>query len=107
MADGFPTSRTVGFPILSYTEPKEVAFATDSIVTKSNTGGGVTYGPFHDLPPSNAAFVEKNQRKITIHYEYGFPVLAVKTLQRAAEVSHWGANLNVQDEIHLYNAGPK
>ena len=107
-ADGSPTIRTVGFPVLSYTEPKEVAFTTGSIATKSNNGGAITYGPFHNLPPSsNTAFVEKNQQKITIHYEFGFPVLAIKTLRRTAEVSHWGANFNIQDEIHLYNAGPK
>lgn len=77
-------------------------------MTKSNTGGAITYGPFHDLPPSsNTAFVEENQQEISIHYEFGFPMLAIKTLRRAAEVSHWGANLNIQDEIHLYNAGPK
>jgi len=108
VADGFPSSRTVGFPVLSYTEPKGVAFTADNIATKSHTGGTVTYGPFHDLPPSsNAAFVEENQQKISIHYEFGFPVLAVKTLRRTAEISHWGANLNIQDEIHLQNAGPK
>lgn len=107
-ADGFPTPRTVGFPILSHTEPKEAAFAGDSIATKSNSGGVVTYGPFRDLPPSsNTAFVEKNQQKISIRYEFGFPMLIVKSLQRTAEISHWGANLNIQDDIHLYNAGPK
>ena len=108
MADGFRTLRTVGFPVLSYTELKEVAFAGDNIATKSHTGGTVTYGPFHDLPPSsNPAFVEKNQRKISIHYEFGFPMLAIKSLRRTAEISHWGANLNIQDEIHLHNSGPK
>ena len=34
-------------------------------------------------------------------------MLTVKNMQRTAEISHWGANLNIQDEIHLYNAGPK
>lgn len=77
-------------------------------MTKSTTGGTVTYGPFNDLPPSsNTAFVEKYQQKISIHYDFGFPSLTVKSLRRAAEISHWGANLNIQDEIHLYNAGPK
>lgn len=34
-------------------------------------------------------------------------MLAVKSLRRVAEISHWGANLNINDDIHLYNAGPK
>lgn len=107
-ADDFLVHSTVGSPILSYTNPKEVAFTTGSIATKSNSGGSVTYGPFSDLPPSsNTAFVDKHQQKISIHYEFAFPVIALKNLQRTAEISHWGANLNIQDEINLFNAGPK
>jgi len=99
---------TVGFPIFSYTQPKEVTFTTGSIATKSNTGAAVTYGPFSNLPPSsNTAFVEEHQQKVSVHYDFGFPMLAIKTLRRAAEISHWGANLNIQDEIHLHNAGPQ
>jgi oligosaccharyltransferase complex subunit alpha (ribophorin I) len=44
---------------------------------------------------------------IVIHYSHGQPVLEVTQLKRAAEISHWGANLNIQDEIHLHNAGPE
>jgi len=33
-------------------------------------------------------------------------VLTVTSLKRAAEISHWGSNLNVQDEIKLHNHGP-
>lgn len=102
------TPSTVGSPVLSYTQPKEVAFTTGSIATRSNSGVTVTYGPFSDLPPSsNTDFVEKHQQRISIHYEFRFPVLAIRSLRRAAEISHWGANLNIQDEIDLYNAGPK
>jgi len=99
---------TPGFHIFSYTQPKEVAFTTSSIATRGTTGTTVTYGPFSDLPPSsNTAFAEKHQQKVSIHYDFGFPMLAIKDLRRTAEISHWGANLNIQDEIHLYNAGPK
>jgi len=107
VAHEFSISSTMGFPILDYTQPKEVAFAPGNIATKSPNGGAVTYGPFTDLPPLNTAFIEKHQQKISVNYEFGFPVLALKSLRRAAEISHWGANLNIQDEIHLYNAGPK
>ena len=34
-------------------------------------------------------------------------VVAIKGLRRVAEISHWGANLNIPDEIHVYNAGSK
>jgi hypothetical protein len=34
-------------------------------------------------------------------------VMGLKTLQRSAEVSHWGANLNIEDQLHLVNYGPK
>ena len=107
-AHHFFAPSTMGTPIKDYTQPDEVAFTTGNIATKSTTGGAVTYGPFSNIPPSsNTGFAEKHQQKISIHYEFGFPVLAIKNLRRTAEISHWGANLNIQDEIHLYNAGPK
>jgi len=33
-------------------------------------------------------------------------VLEVRNFLRIAEVSHWGANLAIQDDMTLYNAGP-
>jgi oligosaccharyltransferase complex subunit alpha (ribophorin I) len=80
---------------------KENAAATKS-------GSTITYGPYHNIASSsNAVFAKKNQKTITIHYKHDFPVLEITKLKRAAEISHWGANLNIQDEIHLHNAGPK
>ena len=43
---------------------------------------------------------------VTIHFNFDFPVLELTKYKRAAEISHWGANLNIQDEINLFNAGP-
>lgn len=34
-------------------------------------------------------------------------MIGLKSLKRSAEVSHWGANLNIQDEMSLVNAGPR
>lgn len=34
-------------------------------------------------------------------------MVGLKILRRNAEVSHWGANLNIQDEMSLVNIGPK
>jgi len=42
-----------------------------------------------------------------LHYVYEYPVIEVLDLKRSAEISHWGANLNIQDDIVLHNAGPK
>ena len=77
----------------------------DSAVTQSGTT--ITYGPFKKTAPASAEFILKYQQPISVHYGYDFPVLEVTKLQRAAEISHWGANLNIQNEIHLRNAGPE
>jgi oligosaccharyltransferase complex subunit alpha (ribophorin I) len=42
-----------------------------------------------------------------VHYETKEPVMALRSLRRSAEVSHWGGNLNIQDELDLTNMGPK
>lgn len=77
----------------------------ESPVTKS--GATVTYGPYNNIAPStNADFVDKNQQRVAVHFNYDFPVLEVTKYRRFAEVSHWGSNLNVQDEVDLHNAGP-
>ncbi|KAI0650316.1 oligosaccharyl transferase alpha subunit [Trametes meyenii] len=90
----------------SFTEPEDVGFTADSVVTKS--GATITYGPFHDIPPSAAQdFVDAKQKQITVHYSYDLPILEVTKLERAAEISHWGANLNIEDKIALHNAGPR
>lgn len=92
---------------LSYTQPEKLdQFTSGSPVTKS--GATLTYGPFNKLPATAALdFQETHQQRLTIHYTYDHPVLEVLKLRRSAEISHWGANLNIQDEIHLHNGGPK
>jgi len=42
-----------------------------------------------------------------VHYYFGHPVVQITSLNRTAEISHLGANLNVQNDIVLHNAGPK
>lgn len=96
------------FPkIHSYTTPEGVdAFTLESPVTKS--GATLTYGPYNNIPASTTKdFVKAQQKRIAVQYEYGNPVLEVTRLERAAEISHWGANLNIQDNVWLHNAGPE
>ncbi|KAI0368147.1 oligosaccharyl transferase alpha subunit [Pilatotrama ljubarskyi] len=92
--------------IHSYTDPENVEFTTDAVVTKA--GATITYGPFYEIPPSATQdFVDTKQKQVTVHYSYDHPVLEVKKLERAVEISHWGANLNVENKIFLHNAGPR
>jgi len=92
--------------IISHTTPEDLGtFTTDSVATKS--GATVTYGPFSNLPQSaNVEFIKKHQKHLVVHYYYEYPVLEITKLESAAEISHWGANLNIQSSIDLHNAGP-
>ena len=97
-----PSSR-----IISYTTPEGLdVFTTDNIATKS--GATITYGPLNNIPPSaSAAFIKEHQKPILIHYSFAAPVVEITSLKRSAEISHWGANLNIQNDIALRNAGPE
>ncbi|CEL59878.1 oligosaccharyltransferase complex subunit alpha (ribophorin I) [Rhizoctonia solani AG-1 IB] len=94
--------------IHSYTDSKDLSEyieAGSSAVAK--TGATLVYGPFHNVPASsNLPFQEKKQKTVSVHYDHDQPVLTVASLQRSAEISHWGANLNIHDEIVLRNDGP-
>lgn len=100
-------SRSPSPTVRNYTTPENLdGFTFDAPVTKS--GATVTYGPYNDVPASSSKeFIENKQQTVLIHYNYDYPVIEISKLKRSAEISHWGANLNIQDEIHLRNAGPK
>lgn len=100
-------SRSSSPRIHYYTTPENLEhFTLENPVTKS--GATVTYGPYNHVPSSNNRdFVEKYQQELLLHYVYEYPVIEVLNLKRSAEISHWGANLNIQDDIVLHNAGPK
>ncbi|KAJ2931737.1 hypothetical protein H1R20_g5354, partial [Candolleomyces eurysporus] len=98
--------RSLSPRIISYTEPKGVeVFTGDAAATKS--GANVVYGPYKDIPVTTSDFIGQYQQPVTVHYHHDQPVLEVRKLKRAVEVSHWGANINTQDDITLHNAGPK
>lgn len=93
--------------VISYSTPNGLdEYTLDSPVVKS--GATITYGPFKNVPvTADARFLESKQKEITAHYNYDHPVLEITKLKRTAEISHWGANLNIEDKINLHNAGPK
>lgn len=88
--------------ILSHSSVKS-EYARDNTVTKASST--VTLGPFHSLPATLGGDLDRSP--FSVHFETSEPIVGVKTLRRSAEVSHWGANLNIQDDIHLVNNGPK
>ncbi|KAF8897526.1 oligosaccharyl transferase alpha subunit [Infundibulicybe gibba] len=91
----------------SYSTPKKVdSFTLENPVAKS--GATITYGPYNNIEASaNSQFISDHQQPIEVHYDYDHPVLEVLQLKRSAEISHWGANLNIQDDIQLQNTGPQ
>ncbi|EAU84778.1 oligosaccharyltransferase alpha subunit [Coprinopsis cinerea okayama7 len=93
--------------IVSFTEPVGIEpFTSDSVATKS--GATIVYGPYNNIPAStNVNFIQEYQQTVVVHYHHEQPVIEILDLKRAVEVSHWGANINTQDEITLHNAGPK
>ncbi|BGP42686.1 dolichyl-diphosphooligosaccharide--protein glycosyltransferase subunit 1 [Rhodotorula kratochvilovae] len=42
-----------------------------------------------------------------VHYQQPEAIASIRRLDRLVELSHWGANLAIQDTIDLFNAGPK
>ena len=93
--------------VLSYSTPEGLdEYTLDNPVAKS--GATITYGPFNNVPvTAEARFLITRQKNVTVHYTYDHPVIEITKLKRSAEISHWGANLNIEDKIDLHNAGPR
>lgn len=97
-----------GDSFTSFTEPHNVdEYATESGPPVSRSGTTVTYGQFNNVPATATKdFIDNKQQRVELRYEYKDPVLTATSLKRSAEISHWGSNLNIQDEIKLRNDGP-
>lgn len=98
--------------VLSYSAPEALSnYAPEGSKEQARgirSGAVITYGPFDDLPPTTGKFFAKeDQQLLSVHYEYETPVLSVVSLDRWAEISHWGDNLNIQDNVHIRNDGPE
>lgn len=103
-------SRAPSPKIVSYSAPPELSkFASSNAdANGARSGAVVSYGPFENLPATTgAAFQRENQQTLTIHYDYETPLITVVSMDRWAEISHWGDNLNIQDNMHIRNDGPE
>ena len=96
------TVRTPTANILSHGSVPDT-YTRDNTVTKASST--ITLGPFTSLPATLGGSVIG--QPFDVHYESRDAVVGLKTFKRSAEVSHWGANLNIQDEMNLVNNGPK
>ncbi|KZP00188.1 oligosaccharyl transferase alpha subunit [Calocera viscosa TUFC12733] len=92
--------------VRSYHIPSALeALAKDEPAVKS--GATVTFGPFKSQPPTATKDFDHKPYRVSIDFEMNIPALTVVSLKRTAEVSHWGANLNIQDEYVVRNDAPE
>lgn len=77
--------------------PKILSFSPD---TATKGGSIVTFGPFSNLPPNSPP------KQGSVHFVSDKPRATIVSLDRVAEISHWGDALSIQDRILLRNSGP-
>lgn len=70
----------------------------------SHTKGG-TLVTFTKTTPGD--YVKGAEAVARVVYVQPEALAAVRKLERVVEVSHWGSNVAVQDDVQLYNAGPE
>ncbi|XP_077581682.1 dolichyl-diphosphooligosaccharide--protein glycosyltransferase subunit 1 isoform X1 [Stigmatopora nigra] len=63
----------------------------------SKTDDTIEYGPYHDIP-------QFSQDSMRIHFENNTPFLAISSITRTIEVSHWG-NIAVEETIDVRHTG--
>ncbi|KAJ3128535.1 proteasome regulatory particle base subunit [Nowakowskiella sp. JEL0407] len=66
----------------------------------AKTSDKLTYGPYKDVQPLTIG-------KLSLHWMDNRPILAVESLHRHLEVSHWGNNLWVQEDFKLLHNGAR
>uniref|UniRef100_A0A1I8A985 Dolichyl-diphosphooligosaccharide--protein glycosyltransferase subunit 1 n=1 Tax=Steinernema glaseri TaxID=37863 RepID=A0A1I8A985_9BILA len=87
IAKEITTFQLTGDNVLSFTE----------VSPSKKTGDRITYGPYTNQKPFSSS-------PVTIHYENNSPFVAVVSLERTIEVSHWG-NIAVEEKIELLHKG--
>nr|CAD2177809.1 unnamed protein product [Meloidogyne enterolobii] len=73
-----------------------IAF-TDVSLSKY-ASGKITYGPYENSKPYT-------KKPITIHCENNSPFLVATKVDRFIEISHWGGNLAVEENVEIVNKG--
>ncbi|KAJ1021075.1 hypothetical protein NDA16_003861 [Ustilago loliicola] len=81
--------------------PKILSFSPED-ATKS--GSIVTFGPFNNHPAHTPATAVPEGK---LHFQVDTPRATIISLDRVAEISHWGDALSIQDRILLRNTGPE
>ncbi|KAG9037725.1 dolichyl-diphosphooligosaccharide--protein glycosyltransferase subunit 1 [Tulasnella sp. JGI-2019a] len=100
--------RTPTQKVKEYSSPSSSKYASGDSMPYTKSATTVTYGPFRGVPSwTDATFQNDAKEQVTVHYELDSPYTTIKTLKRAAEISHWGSNLNIQDNIWLKNEGAR
>ncbi|GAA5963949.1 hypothetical protein JCM21900_004081 [Sporobolomyces salmonicolor] len=56
---------------------------------------------------SKGAVADLPAQVASVHYQQPDAIASIRRLDRIVELSHWGANLAIQDNIDLANAGPE
>ncbi|KAI8504255.1 PREDICTED: dolichyl-diphosphooligosaccharide--protein glycosyltransferase subunit 1-like [Branchiostoma belcheri] len=91
-------------PYKTQSETTTVKLASNKIESHTKTkakveDSSIVYGPFENVE----AF---SQEKLQIHYENNTPFLAVTSLVRVIEVSHWG-NIAVEETYDVRHSGAR
>lgn len=80
--------------------PSAAVVSHDTVKPSSLSGATLTYGPYKDVPAFTMATVK-------VHYETTAPFLAITSLVKEIEVSHWGSNVAVEETVALKHDGAK
>ena len=81
-----------------YRLPSQVVQAYTGGEHVQHNGNKIIYGPFHSIMPETFD-------TLRVHYEFSKPLLTVTELVRDLQVSHWGGNLNVEENYKLHHSG--
>lgn len=88
-----PTPKILSFSLTPKADSDEVVKSKDTI----------SFGPWSNVKALNSGEPHKVAR---VHYTHTSPVVSIVESERHVEVSHWGDNLAVEDQLWLRNDGP-
>lgn len=92
--EGFKVHQQQGSATITFTSQGKIAEMGEQV------------RPSHTLFSHADSLTLADEQLATIHYQQPEAVASIRKLDRIVELSHWGANMAVQDNIDLFNAGP-